>query len=251
MRIDVMFKKFIVFSFLFQLLNISAQSPVNRFDSNGLRTGVWMKKYSNGNIRYQGQFENGKEVGVFKFYSEFYSNHPLIIKTYLEGSSICDVQFFTKTGVKESEGRMQDKNRIGVWKYYDTSGKNILLEETYKNGELSGVRKVFYPDGSLTQVSHYKKNLLDGESLRYTDKGKLISRVPYKEGQIHGKVFYYHNDGVIRETGFYDMGKRVGRWEFYIDGELAGVEEPNKKKEKPVITLEELESRKEKKSTKK
>ena len=34
---------------------------------------------------------------------------------------------------------------------------------------------------------------------------------------------------MIRETGFYDEGKRVGRWEFYIDGVLAGFEEPDKK----------------------
>ena len=71
------------------------------------------------------------------------------------------------------------------------------------------------------------------ESIRYTDKGKLIAKVPYENGKIHGKIhgkiFYYHHTGMIRETGFYDEGKRVGRWEFYIDGVFAGFEEPNKK----------------------
>ena len=88
---------------------------------------------------------------------------------------------------------------------------------------------------------------MHGESLRYTDQGKLIEKVPYEEGEIHGEIFYYHNDGVIRETGFYDHGKRVGRWEFYIDGELAGFEEPNKKVAKEPVSLEEINSRKKKK----
>ena len=55
---------------------------------------------------------------------------------------------------------------------------------------------------------------------------------------------------MIRETGFYDEGKRVGRWEFYIDGVLAGFEEPNKKKLKVSISLEEIKKRKERKNTK-
>lgn len=231
---------------LFPLMSVFSQGRVNQVDSNGLKTGKWVKKYNNGNIRYSGQFIRDKEVGVFKFYSEFYSNHPLIVKSFSVNSSTCSVQFFTITGIKESEGDMIDKDRVGKWLYYDGTGENIILEENYVQGKLSGEMKIFYPDGTLTEISHFKNGLLHGESLRYTDQGKLIEKIPYNKGKIHGKVYYYHHDGVIRETGHYDFGKRVGRWEFYIDGELAGVEEPNKKVEKEPITLEELQRRKKK-----
>lgn len=230
--------------FIGSLSMLFAQKSVNRFDSNGNKTGTWVKKYTNGNIRYTGQFLNDKEVGVFKFYSEFYSNHPVIVKTYKPYSDICKVQFYTKTGLLESEGEMKVKNRIGKWLYYDIDGKTIVLEENYKQGKLSGIAKVYYKDGSLTEQSYYENGKLHGESTRYTEKGKLIARIPYKHGEIDGKVFYYHNTGVIRETGFYDHGKRVGKWEFYIDGVLAGFKEPNKKIEKEPMTLEELEERK-------
>lgn len=241
--------KYLIFSILISFSSYG-QKAINKIDANGMKTGVWLKKYTNGNIRYQGQFVNDKEVGVFKFYSEFYSTHPLVIKTYSGTNSICKVQFFTQTGVKESEGEMRGKLRVGKWTYYDGAGVKVVLEETYVNDKLSGEKRVFYPDGSLTEVSYYKKGKLNGESLRYTDKGKLIAKVPYQNGQIHGKIFYYHNTGIIHETGFYDEGKRVGRWEFYIDGVLSGVDEPNKKIEKESVSLEEIQKRKEAKNPK-
>ena len=224
--------KYVFFFLVFGSFVITAQTSINKFDANGKKTGVWMKKYPNGNIRYTGQFVNDREVGVFKFYSEFYSNHPQILKTYKPNSNICNVQFFDKTGVLESQGEMLFRDRVGKWLYYESDGKTVVLEENYIKGKLSGVVNVFYRDGSLTEVKRYKNGLLHGESLRYTEKGKLIAKVPYQNGKIHGKVFFYHNTGVIREIGYYDQGKRVGRWEFYIDGVLAGYSEPNKKKEK-------------------
>ena len=208
------------------------------------------EKYRNENIRYQGQFVKDKEVGVFKFYSEFYSTNALIVKTYTFGNPISKVQYFTQTGKKESEGKLNGKTRIGKWTYFGRTGENVVLQESYVNDKLSGKKRVFYPDGSLTELNHYKNWRLHGESIRYTDKGKLIAKVPYENGKIHGKIFYYHHTGMIRETGFYDEGKRVGRWEFYIDGVLAGFEEPNKKKLKVSISLEEIKKRKERKNTK-
>jgi antitoxin component YwqK of YwqJK toxin-antitoxin module len=241
-----MFKYLIVFvSCLFFSFSGCAQQSINQKDSNGMKTGVWMKKYTNGNIRYTGQFIDDKEVGIFKFYSEFYSTNPLIVKTYTNNSAFCKVQYFTQTGNKESVGEMNGKMRTGQWTYYDRAGESVVLKENYKNNKLSGKKIIFYPDGSLTEVSHYKQGKLHGERLRYTDQGKLIAKVPYRNGKIHGKIFYYHNTGVIRETGFYDDGKRVGRWEFYIDGVLAGVDEPNKKREKESVSLEEIQKRKE------
>lgn len=242
-----MLKKLLVTSFILLFsCAVFSQKSINQFDSNGRKMGIWEKRYANGNIRYSGEFFKDKEIGVFKFYSEFYSNYPIIIKAYNRVDSTCKVQFFTSTGVLESEGQMDGRSRIGNWTYYDVSGKKIILTESYINNKLSGERRIYYPDGSLTEVSQYKNGVLHGESLRYTDQGKLIAKVPYYFGQIHGKVYYYHNTGIIRETGFYDLGKRVGRWEFYIDGELAGVEEPNKKVEREPITLEELQRRKKK-----
>ena len=55
---------------------------INRFNTNNKRIGVWKKYHPNKRIRYTGQFENGKEIGVFKFYDITSSKHPVIIKTF-------------------------------------------------------------------------------------------------------------------------------------------------------------------------
>ena len=115
------------------------------------------KYYQNNRIRYQGQFENGKEVGIFKYYSAAHSDFPIVIKTFDENSGEAMVQYFTLKGKPESEGKMRGKERVGKWVYYHKDGKNILMEENYKDGELNGEFKVFYPDGKLTKLAHFKK----------------------------------------------------------------------------------------------
>lgn len=224
---------------VFVILNgvmIHAQRVVNQFNSNGEKTGKWEKKYPNGNYRYKGQFLNGKEIGTFYFYSEFNNSTPAIIKEFNNQNHLCKVRFYTKTGVLESQGEMIQKDRVGQWLYYAPDGKRVVLEEYYQAGKLSGPTKVYYPDGSLTEEIHYLDGLMHGQSIRYTDRGKLVSKIQYAQGKIHGEVFYYDKNGLIRETGHYHYGKRVGRWEFYIDGVLTGVEEPNKKKPRDTIS---------------
>ena len=47
---------------------LSAQE-INQFDENGERHGKWQKKFEGTNeYRYHGQFEHGKEIGMFKYY---------------------------------------------------------------------------------------------------------------------------------------------------------------------------------------
>ena len=83
--------------------HLNAQK-INQFDKNKKRTGVWKKYYPNKRIRYTGQFKNGKEVGVFKFYDITTSEFPTILKTFSENSDSVFVQFFTRKGTLESKG---------------------------------------------------------------------------------------------------------------------------------------------------
>jgi len=228
-----------------------AQSNINQYDSNGDRTGKWEKKYNSGKVRYRGQFVRGKEIGYFYFYKESNQSKPYLVKHFQKGTNLAKIQFFSRSGILESEGQMRGREKTGKWLFYGSKGKMIVMEENYFRNELSGLKKIFYKDGKLTEESAYKNGKLNGTSKRYTSEGKLITEIPYVNDIIHGKIFYYDNLGVIRETGHYDHGKRVGRWEFYIDGVLAGVTEPNKQKARDTIKLKDLQKRKSKKATKK
>ncbi len=216
-------KKIIVntfFVFLFFGFSV-AQEKINQFNSNGKRVGVWKKFYSNGNIRYQGQFENGKEVGVFKYYSPVSSEFPMIIKTFNANDAIALVSHFTLKGLLESKGEMNGKKRIGKWLYFHKDGKTVLIEENYIDGILNGDYKVFYKDGKLTEIKHYKNGILDGNSKKYNPKGILVADVNYVNGQLNGNATFYENNGNLKQKGLYENDLKVGVWEFFEDGKLS------------------------------
>lgn len=210
-------------TFLF-LGNLFAQE-INQTNEKGERVGVWKKYYKNDRIRYEGQFENGKEVGVFKFYSAADSEFPIAIKTFDITSDIVQAQFFTIKGLLESEGEMKGKDRIGKWNYYHKDGKNKMIEENYENGQLNGEYKIFYVNGKLTKLAHYKDGLLEGNSKKYSQEGVLIEDLNYVKNILNGFAAFYEMNGNLKQKGVYEDDLKVGVWEFYTDGELTSSKE--------------------------
>lgn len=219
---------FIFFTSFFLSESVIAQK-INQFDANNKRTGVWKKYYPNDRIRYQGQFKNGKEVGVFKFYDISDSKNPTIIKTFSAGSNQVAVSFYTLGGILQSKGFMVDRKRVGKWTYFFANG-NLMSEENYVDGKLEGKLINYYPNGKSTEISLYKNGLKDGISQKYSSDGILIEEVTFKNGIPNGKAKYFELNGDLKETGVYENGKREGKWEYYLDGEITTKE--NLKKEK-------------------
>lgn len=211
------FKCIIVF-FFFACSVLSAQETINNFNSKGERDGVWEKQYANGRVRYKGQFNNGKEVGVFKYYSIVSSKYPILVKTFSEENNTAEVVFYSENGVLESKGQMEGKSRIGKWFFYHKDGRTILSEENYENGVLSGLSKTYYKTGTLTEVLMYKNGKLHGNIKRFADNGVLIDDVNYIDGKLNGLANYYNLDGKLIYTGLYENDKKTGKWEFFDDG---------------------------------
>tara|TARA_R110001583_G_scaffold5921_8_gene31239 strand:- start:5186 stop:5824 length:639 start_codon:yes stop_codon:yes gene_type:complete len=204
-------------------VKINAQERVNQFDLNGKRTGVWKKYYTNNNIRYEGEFKAGEEVGVFKYYSVLSSKHPIIIKTFNETDEIAVVKFYSNEGILESIGEMQGENRIGKWVYFQPDGKTVLIEELYENGALNGEFKSFYKTGKITEILNYKNGKLHGNSKRFADNGNLLDDLNYYEGRLQGLAKYYNIDGQLIYTGNYENDEKVGEWEYFENGKKENV----------------------------
>ena len=209
------------------VLPIFAQNGINQFDPNGKREGIWKKYYNNSRIRYVGQFESGKEVGTFKYYSASSSKFPIIVKKYHKEDALADVQFFTTSGILESEGLMDGKKREGKWLFYHSDGKSIMSEENYVRGKLEGSYKTFYPNGELTEITTYKNGLLNGNYKKYSIKGLLYNDFNYVGGKLNGMAIYYsRKTGDLIKKGPFKNDLRVGTWENYVDGELVSTEQP-------------------------
>lgn len=218
----------VLFTCFFSSFKINAQK-INQLNNEKQRTGTWVKYYPNEQIRYSGQFENGKEIGVFKFYDVSSSQHPVIIKTYTKNEDAVLVEFYTIKGKLQSKGSFLGKNRIGNWTYYFTDGK-IMSEEVYKQGKLDGKLVNYYPNGKATEITFYKDGLKDGLSQKYSSDGILIEEITFKKGIQNGPAKYFELNGNLKEAGSYKEGKRVGEWEYYLDGEVTSEENIKNKK---------------------
>ncbi|WP_196892425.1 toxin-antitoxin system YwqK family antitoxin [Aureivirga marina] len=228
-------QKLLFYTFLIAaIFSQKSFAQVNQFDKNGKRHGAWKKYYSNNQIRYEGQFNHGKEVGVFLFYDEKSDGKPTIMKKFQENSSIAEVLFFFPTGKLKSEGKMDGKNRIGEWKYYYNDGKRLLSKENYQNGKLDGITTVFDKNGKIIEETIFIAGEKNGIQKKYTDAGKLIEAITFKNNKRNGEASFYGVDGVLVLRGQYLNDKKVGKWIRFKNGKKVGEEFPNKRKERPI-----------------
>ena len=58
----------------------------------------------------------------------------------------------------------------------------------------------------------------------------MLEEINYKLGKANGLAKYFELNGNLKEKGLYQNGKRVGKWEYFLDGEVTNDEELKKKK---------------------
>ncbi|WGD34054.1 toxin-antitoxin system YwqK family antitoxin [Olleya sp. YS] len=207
---------------------------VNQFDTNGLRHGKWKKNFENTNVvRYEGEFNHGKEIGTFKFYKNIDGKAVLTAtKVFDKDTNEAYVTFLASTGKKISEGKMRGRNYIGKWVIYHKNADQVMTEEFYNNqGKLEGVRNVYYLSGQVAEKAHYKNGLLDGESKWFAENGNLIKSINYKADKFHGAYKTYNKDGIIATEGHYRDDVKCCVWKRYKKGELVEEKDLDKKRE--------------------
>ncbi len=197
---------------------------INQLDANGARHGVWEKKFKNTNlIRYQGQFNHGKEVGLFKFYKR-YKNKSVLSATKLfnANDNVAEVHFLDVYGKVISEGRMHGKTYVGTWKYYQNNTNLLLTLERYDdNGELNGERVVYYPNGTVVaEKQNYNNGKLQGKSFSFAKNGQVVKIYNYQNGLLQGKAQFFNTKGDLLSEGQYKNDKKDGVWKHYEDGKL-------------------------------
>lgn len=198
-----------------------SQTEINQFDEAGKRHGIWKKHYSDSTqLRYEGRFEHGKEVGTFKFYCEDCKDKPSAILHYNKRNNIADVQYLDKKGKVISEGQMENHERIGKWKYFHPNSEILMSEEHYSNGKLDGIIVTYYPNGKKTEEIEYSSGVQNGIHNYFSEEGILIKKLIYENGKLHGPAFYYDAQGQLTIEGFYKNGKKDKIWKYYENGRV-------------------------------
>jgi antitoxin component YwqK of YwqJK toxin-antitoxin module len=200
---------------------ILGAQEVNKFDANGERHGLWQKNYKGTNqIRYEGTFDHGKEIGTFKFYCEACKKVPMAIKEFEIGGDIADVRYFTPKGTLVSQGKMDGKSRVGEWLYFHENSSKVMTSEFYKNGKLNGQKTTFYLNDTITEKTNYVDGLKEGSKKYYSPEGVLLKTFQYENDILSGTAVYYDSNGTVSIQGNYKDGKKNGLWKYYKQGKV-------------------------------
>ena len=198
-----------------------AQGDVNQMDSHGERHGIWKKMYPNTKkLRYEGQFDHGKEIGTFTFYCEECGDAPTVTKEFNAANAIAKVKYFTIKGKLVSEGDMDGKLRIGEWVYYHKKGSSIMTRESYVNGEVSGAKITYYPNGEVAEELNYRNGTMHGINKYFAPNGTLLKDLTYNNNKMEGNAIYYDEHGQKSIEGVYKNDKKHGVWKYYKNGKF-------------------------------
>ena len=208
---------------LYFVCAISWAQNINQFDTDGNRHGAWKKNFeSTQQVRYEGEFNHGKELGLFKFYKLVKKKSILsATKLFNASDNSAEVKFLTSRGKTISEGKMVGKTYVGKWIYYHKNSDKIMTLETYDdNGVLQGDRLVYYDNGQLAEKANYVDGKIEGLSEVYSLKGVVLKTFIYENNELHGESKSYNGKGELLAEGQYKRGKKTGIWKFYENNKL-------------------------------
>lgn len=152
-------------------------------------------------------------------------------------------------------GQSFNNRRVGRWiEYDDYNNKKIageyfynsidstLLCSFYRNGNLICTEYRYYVnDSTLIQhgysqwyVSNYVVDFgtyhygkLHGKAVSYNPyNGSIYNIANYEYGILKDSFFFFHDNGQLREVGYYKENQRIGVWkEYHENGSIAAVGE--------------------------
>lgn len=240
LQLNLTFMKYI---FLFLLSGVFALAQdYNKLDENGKKHGLWKGFYEESKrLRYEGTFEHGKEVGLFKFFDDTKAATVIATREFNANDNSCYTIFFNQKNSKVSEGKVVNKQFEGEWKYYHENSPQVMTLEYYANGKLNGVRKVFYKSGVIAEETTYKDGVKEGLYKSYAENGIVLEESNFKNGLYDGMATYRTATNELSSQGVYKKGKKVGVWKILEKGKLKDVnmDKQRRKFQKRVKPLEE------------
>jgi antitoxin component YwqK of YwqJK toxin-antitoxin module len=216
--------KSIVFLFLLSQSFLFSQEKTNQVDENGNKNGQWKGYYDDSkNLKYEGQFENGKEIGIFTFYDNIKSKKIVATRDFSanDGSSYTIIY---NGKFKVSEGKVIDKIHEGEWKFYHLRSDTLMTVENYKKGALHGVKKVFYNTGLLAELTTFENGIKDGPYQKVAENGVVMEESIFKNGEYDGSAIFREAAGDNYTKGQFKNGKSIGKWYFYKNGKVVKTE---------------------------
>jgi hypothetical protein len=72
-------------------------------------------------------------------------------------------------------------------------------------------------NGILIEKGEFVNGLKNGAWITYSRKGKLIRKINYDNGLLHGNVEMFDTKGQPKLIGQFEKGNKIGKWIYYTD----------------------------------
>ncbi|MGO4817993.1 toxin-antitoxin system YwqK family antitoxin [Flavobacterium sp. W22_SRS_FP1] len=214
--------KFCFFTVFFLILasqTLLSQVDYNKLDSEGRKHGSWKGFYEESKrLRYEGVFEHGKEIGKFQFFDDTKAKSIIATREFNSKDNSAYTIFFDQTNNKVSEGKVVNKLFEGPWKYYHQASPTLMTTENYKDGNLQGLRSIFYASGKIAEETNYKNNFKEGVYKKYSENGVVLEESIFKNNEYNGLAVFKDSDGNVVSKGQFVNGKKAGIWQFFEKG---------------------------------
>jgi len=234
-------------AFLAMDLNLQAQNDtLNNYDDQNRKHGTWVKEYSNGQVRYEAEFEHGMPTGTTKRYHKN-GNLKAVMKYQTSGRVFTEL--YNKDGDKQAEGYYLERKKDSVWSFYDQNGR-IVAKDSYAEGKRDGKSLRFFRDEDTSNIVHWTDGKRDGKIRQFFDNGKEKLIGYYSDGELNGPLTIFYPSGFKKVEGRYKNNLREGEWVYYdeegdtskvinyIDGTPENEEQLERKETEEVRELE-------------
>ena len=145
-----------------------------------------------------------------------------------------DYTYYYKNGMKASEGRVERRQKVGTWKYWDVNGGLYKIIDYEKHGEYVnptnkgtlkywGIITMWHPNGDtlltgliLSEKDRFNCNQemkVDIQNVFYLSYYDKNNKSLFRNGT--GPITEYHTNSVVRVTGTLKDGKKDGIWKYY------------------------------------
>lgn len=210
-------KLIFITSALLLLSSFVSLQAQNRIDNQGRRQGKWVKTDTDGSRIFEGEFKDGKEIGVFNYY---YPDGKLKIRnTYTIPGRYCSHEAYDIEGHLLTKGFYDQKNRDSIWLFYNENGK-LIKRATYKMGIKQGLHIIFNANGDSAEVANWLDNHRHGRWWKRIGLNGYITG-NYVNGKLEGRLVEYDENGKIAREGQYKDGLKDGSNHLYENGVLS------------------------------
>lgn len=194
-------------------------SSIGSYDEKGDEDGYWSFYFKNGQLSQEMNFKNGKLNGDYKIYT--LSGFLSATYTYQDGK----LNYVT-TYLPNNEIRKKIEINEGVFEVdiYNEDGTKVSNNIYDENGNLTGIRTVYYPTCNLYMTIAFKNNKKDGVETVYYEHGGIKQITTFKEDVENGLYVSYYQNDTIEMEGILLNGYKTGAWyNYYINGVISNI----------------------------